>query len=125
MAGKSFKTNNPALSYFTNEVSKPEATQQNTQEKANKKAVIKNEPKAKTQHAKSTHTSYQQDSDKNETKSKRLNLLIQPSLSKDIGKIATLRQISSNELIVRVLREFVDNQNDEIKKYDEVFTNQK
>lgn len=59
-----------------------------------------------------------------ETKSKRLNLLIQPSLAADIGKLATLYRISSNELIVRVLKEYTDKRKAELKKYDRIFSHE-
>ena len=42
-----------------------------------------------------------------ETRSKRLNLLIQPSLHKNLKNIAATRDISINELIHKALEEYV------------------
>jgi len=42
-----------------------------------------------------------------ETRSKRLNLLIQPSLHKNLKNIAAARDISINELIHKALEEYV------------------
>ncbi len=148
MASKSFKINNPALSYFT-EVAEEQKVDSSPQEEQ----VIE----AKPQEAFSLHQTAQsweqsptahqlpaeppaitirlaQDYARNtrrsqppktprlyETKSKRLNLLIQPSLAADIGKLATLYRIGSNELIVRVLKEFTEKRKGELKKYDQIF----
>lgn len=56
-----------------------------------------------------------------ETKSKRLNLLLQPSVLDDLSKIACMQQTSVNDLINRVLREYRDGQQALIQRYDDVF----
>lgn len=56
-----------------------------------------------------------------ESKSKRLNLLITPSLSVNLAKIATMNRTSVNDLINRVLAEYVEGQASTVKKYDDVF----
>ena len=56
-----------------------------------------------------------------ETKSKRLNLLIKPTLYRNIEKIATMERISTNELINRVLEQYAREQADAIAKYDTTF----
>lgn len=166
MAQKSFKHNNPALSYFTegaehkaaagsapSTVALAEATLQ--QPRALKTApkgagslqsvhpdegsggisALGSEPcyrvgeegfdppeGALEEYARNTRRTYPAKAPKHyETKSKRLNLLIQPSLAADIGKLATLYRISSNELIVRVLKEFTSRRREELKKYDRIF----
>ena len=58
---------------------------------------------------------------KPETKSKRLNLVMRPSLLVDIGKIAIMQQTSVNDLINRVLEEYKDQEAETITKYDKVF----
>lgn len=58
---------------------------------------------------------------KAETKSKRLNLLIQPSLYEDLNKIATMQKDSINNLITNVLAEHRDRNKDLIEKYNKVF----
>ena len=59
--------------------------------------------------------------DGREIKSKRINLLIKPTLYKNIEKVATMERISTNELINRVLEQYAREQADVIAKYDETF----
>ena len=59
-----------------------------------------------------------------ETKSKRLNLIIRPTLHRDLGKLSAMDRISTNELINRVLSEYVEQNADKIQKYDEIFGEQ-
>ena len=61
---------------------------------------------------------------KPETKSKRLNLLIYPSLLKDIKKIATVKRTSVNDLINTVLGEYIQTEATKIKRYDDFFKDQ-
>ena len=56
-----------------------------------------------------------------ETKSKRLNLLIKPSTHKDIGKIATMQRVSLNELINKVLEDYAASNQDKIEAYNKTF----
>jgi len=56
-----------------------------------------------------------------ETKSKRLNLLIQPSLFEDISKIATMKQTSVNDLINTLLSDCKENNIELVKSYNKVF----
>lgn len=56
-----------------------------------------------------------------ETKSKRLNLLIYPSLLDNLKKIATMKQSSVNDLINEVLKEYTDQQAETIRRYNETF----
>lgn len=56
-----------------------------------------------------------------ETKSKRLNLLIKPTLYRNIEKIATMERTSTNELINRVLEQYAREQAETIVKYDTTF----
>ena len=60
--------------------------------------------------------------DGRETKSKRLNLLIKPTLYRNIEKIATMERVSTNELINRVLDQYAGDRVDLIEKYNETFT---
>lgn len=174
MAQKSFKQNNPALSYFTGAGSAEQKSAiQQEQPTANfiepqpqqaipaKQQVLirqENSPARPNEHiyeevqapsskegiaassdevdvdleeifsedyARNTRRTYPPKAHRlYETKSKRLNLLIQPSLAADIGKLATLYRISSNELIVRVLKEYTDKRKAELKKYDRIFSHE-
>ena len=56
-----------------------------------------------------------------ETKSKRFNLLIKPSTHKNIGKIATMQRVSTNELINKVLEEYAAAHKDKIEAYNATF----
>ena len=56
-----------------------------------------------------------------ETKSKRLNLLVYPSLLEDLKKIATMNRISVNELINEVLSEFAEKESRTISRYEKYF----
>lgn len=56
-----------------------------------------------------------------ETKTKRLNLLLLPSLFQDLEKVSTMKRTSVNNLINVVLKEYVEDNKDLIDKYIEVF----
>lgn len=57
-----------------------------------------------------------------ERKSKRLNLLLQPSIMEDLSKVAHMKQKSVNDLINTVLKEYCGNQQELIEKYDMIFS---
>jgi len=56
-----------------------------------------------------------------ETKTMRINLIIQPTLHKDMKKLATMQRISINELVTRVLRDYAEANTDTIDRYIKVF----
>lgn len=56
-----------------------------------------------------------------ERKSKRLNLLIRPSLVADLYKVATMKETSINDLICMIIDEYNQKEAASIKKYNEVF----
>ena len=56
-----------------------------------------------------------------ELKSKRLNLLLKPSIFTGVDKIATMRRVSFNEAVNQALSEYVEAHADLIAKYDDVF----
>lgn len=64
---------------------------------------------------------HRKDTEKTETKSKRLNLLIQPGLYSDISKIATMQQKSVNSLITDILDAYRNNNTATIAKYNKTF----
>lgn len=103
MSSKNFKTNNPAFSYLTANSEQP-----NKQETKNMNQTQENIVENKLNI---------------ETKSKRLNLLIQPSLYNDVTKIATISRVSNSELISIALREYVSNNQSKISKFNETFEN--
>ena len=71
-----------------------------------------------------TAEAYITQEDTQETKSKRLNLLLRPTLHRDLGKLAQMERTSTNELINRVLTEYAEQNADKIQKYDEIFGEQ-
>lgn len=56
-----------------------------------------------------------------QTKSKRLNLLLRPALLEDLKKIAAMERTSVNDLINTVLGEYAEREADQIEKYNSVF----
>jgi len=56
-----------------------------------------------------------------ETKSKRLNLLIRPSLLKEFAKIAYMQQTSVNDLINQLIAKHVEEKSETITEYDRLF----
>lgn len=58
---------------------------------------------------------------KEERKSKRLNLLLQPSVLEDIAKIAYMNQTSVNDLINSTLKALAAAEASTIQKYDTIF----
>ncbi|MEM1506253.1 toxin-antitoxin system HicB family antitoxin [Domibacillus sp. 8LH] len=91
MSKKNFKVNNPAARFINTD---------------------------QTQQTDNTHN--KPDSESTETKSKRLNLLVTPSLHVNLKKVATMEETSVNDLINRVLNEYVEDKNDLIEKYNQV-----
>lgn len=59
--------------------------------------------------------------DADETKSKRLNLLVKPSVLDQFKKIATMEQTSTNDLINQVMENYVSDNKEKIELYDKVF----
>ena len=59
--------------------------------------------------------------DGEEIKSKRLNLLIYPSLLADLKKIAHMERRSVNDLINDVLSRYAEQEAEKIETYDKVF----
>ncbi|WP_043923022.1 hypothetical protein [Leadbettera azotonutricia] len=55
-----------------------------------------------------------------EHKTKRLNLLIQPSLHEDIKKISVVKATNLNEIVNQALREYRDKEKRSLEKYEEI-----
>ena len=108
MTKKDFKTGvNPATMFIN--VAEPEAPE--LQPKPEKKQAVK--PAVKKVDA--------EPEAKKETKSKRLNLLLQPSVLEDLSKVAFMQKDSVNNLINTALLEYRDAHKDLIDKYNKVF----
>jgi hypothetical protein len=57
-----------------------------------------------------------------ELKSKRLNLLLKPSIFTGFDKIRTMQRVSFNEAVNKALSEYVEAHADLIAKFDATFT---
>ena len=105
MAKKSFNDiTNPALQFMTQPEGERTAATEPTDKAADFKG-LKRGRKPSTE----------------ETKTKRLNLLMLPSVCDDLNKIAAMKRSSVNELINSILKDYVTENADLISKYDEVF----
>jgi predicted HicB family RNase H-like nuclease len=103
MAKKSFRGTNPALQYISSIELESEVTH-NAQDTHNAAIMHK------------THNVPMK-----ETKSRRLNLLLQPSLLENMSKVARMKQTSVNDLINKVLKDYTERETTTIARYDEVF----
>ncbi len=104
MAKKNFDIVNPAMQFITQE-EEPKAPADNMSELAAGFKGMKRGRKPSTE----------------ETKTKRLNLLMLPSVCEDIGKLATMERVSTNELINSILKDYIEQNQEKLKKYEEVF----
>jgi predicted HicB family RNase H-like nuclease len=102
MAKKTFKEN-PALRFIT------------STDDANNKQNTDN-----TENDNITYDKHYTDN-KHERKSKRLNLLIQPSILENLSKIAHMKQTSVNDLVNSVLKNYAETEEETISVYDKVF----
>lgn len=64
---------------------------------------------------------YTPDIQHREIKSKRLTLLLKPSLFENMSKIATIKRTSVNEAINKAVEEYIQRRTDVIEKYNLVF----
>lgn len=95
MAKKSFKNNisNPALQFITQE--EPEAKQENSKSYT---------PRVDAE----TPAGYKKDPNYVETKSKRVQLLLQPSVVDEVKSKAEANNISMNELFNIAIKEYLE-----------------
>lgn len=56
-----------------------------------------------------------------ELKSKRVNLLLRPSVHERCNKIAYMSKLSFNDLVNKALEEYAQAHNDLVTKYDDTF----
>ena len=75
-----------------------------------------------TDNTDNTHNTHNTDEPrKSETKSRRLNLLLFPSVAEDIEKIAAMRKTSANNLINEILKDYAEENRETVNKYNDVF----
>lgn len=117
MAKKSFKADNPALQFISGPAASepaPKAAPKPKRTAQEMKPTQSARPaRPKAQPAPSTTGE--------ERKTKRLNLLLQPSIMDDLKKIAAMKQTSVNDLINSVLKDYNLAEKSMIEKYDRVF----
>lgn len=107
MTKKDFKAGVNPATMFINTQAEPEAPEVMQTTKP-----AKTMPAVKTDAGKDT---------KKEAKTKRLNLLLQPSLMEDLTKLAFMNKDSVNNLINTALTGYRDAHRDLIEKYNKVF----
>ena len=130
MSKKSFKGVNPALA-FISETEEPAAEDKREERLENETLNTSDTQNTDNTYIKQAARSERKAQDtplkegvKNtgkETKSKRLNLILQPSLFENMSKIAHMRQTSVNDLINTLLREYAEREAETINKYDNIF----
>lgn len=113
MAKKSFKADNPALQFITGPAVSEPAPKPKRKAQEMKPAQGARPVKVKRAPAPQANTE--------ERKTKRLNLLLQPSIMDDLKKIAAMKQTSVNDLINTVLKDYNASQSNIIQTYDSVF----
>ncbi|MEI6847943.1 MAG: hypothetical protein WCK32_07905 [Chlorobiaceae bacterium] len=58
---------------------------------------------------------------RNETKSKRLNLLIRPTLLQDFSKVAHMKRASVNSLLNMLIADYVAKETEAIQQYNQTY----
>jgi len=134
MAKKTFKDlKNPAMSF----ISMPDDNAPNTQYTDNTDDADSTDNTDNTYNTDNTHNTYdthntgraangkgrsnhpQPQGGSREAKSKRLNLLLWPSLHADLEKIAFVHRCSVNDLINKAMREYTEAHQADIEKHDQ------
>lgn len=143
MSKKSFKSDNPAMQFITiankteqidntlNEHNKYETDAElNTEYEHNTFVKLNTEYKHNTDYKheqmleiKKPVKSKELNKIKKEVerKTKRVNLLLQPSVLENISKVATMKQTSVNNLINEILCDYAKKEKNTISKYNEIF----
>ena len=105
-------TLNASLAQYTYNTSDTSLTQNtlNTQMTQNTYDALKTQD---------TQTTYKGSNSK-ETKTKRIYPIIQPSLRVDFEKVAYMQHVSMNELLIRLIKEHVQEKQELIDQYDEL-----
>lgn len=108
---KSFKRSEPALAFISGaEEEKRPPKAKSTSKPATKKATAPNSPKAKpsTKDGKRAPEGYRLSPEYIESKTRRVQLLVQPSLYEAVKAKASSLGISTNEAISEALRQYTE-----------------
>lgn len=106
--------NSPAMAFIT-----PSPEPKAKEVEATAPAPAK--PKAKVKASKPETKPAQTAKEDKETKSKRLNLLIQPSVLEDFSKVAFMERNSMNDIVNNLIKRYCDAHREEINTYDKYF----
>ncbi len=117
MKKKSFKDLNHVMQFITQEPIQLKADSRETEILEQKKNITK-----VTNKLESVATNTDRIGTDRETKSKRLNLLVKPSILDDIKKIAVMHQVSVNDLINQLLDRYRIENNKDIQSYNSTFS---
>jgi len=109
MAKKTFK-DNPALQFIS-------SSGDDTHDKQN---TDNTQDADYTDNKHNTDTVHSTDN-KKERKTKRLNLLLQPSVLNNLSKIAHMKQTSVNDLINCVLKDYAEKEKHSVTAYNKIF----
>lgn len=119
MSKKSFANANPAMSFISDtsedlndftltSPTKEEIEQREAAQVESTTAVVKPKPKAVTKRKKEAPP-MKRNPEYIETKSKRVQMLMQPSLHTAIKAIAGKKRVSLNETMHEILKDYIDN----------------
>ena len=136
MTKKSFKENNPARHYIDTNAYSQENTNsmEDAHEAHNTDITLYTNITDTTDTTDNTNNTYEADNTyktentyntdnmkRNERKTKRLNLLLEPTVFDNLSKIAVMKRTSVNNLINNVLKDYSVSNSDLISKYNEIF----
>ena len=111
MSKKDFKASVNPATMFINTEAEPEAPAPKPMKVEKTKATMPETKPAKAP----------KKEDSKETKSKRLNLLIQPSVLEDFNKVAFMERTSMNDLINTMIKGYCDAHREERETYNKYF----
>ena len=110
---KSFKDENPALQFI-------DIGDDKTDKTSNTVNMYNASNESNTLHTTVLKKKGRPPSDR-ERKTKRLNLLIQPSLIDSLNKVAYMKRSSVNDLINTLIKDYVEKEADAVTQYDNLF----
>jgi hypothetical protein len=130
MTKKSFKGANPALSFISGAEEAAEAKENEERAKVPARVVPEKQRFEDTDNTQDTHitkakagraSSVGRSKTGRETKSKRVNLVLQPSIWENATKIAHMKRTTLNDVVNTLLREYTEREADEVQRYDDFF----
>lgn len=113
MSKKDFKTGVNPATMFINTQAEPDAEPDTPK--------VKKEPARKVNKPMPEAKPVKAPEPEKETKSKRLNLLVQPSVLEDFNKVAFMQHNSMNDIINGLMKSYCDAHREEINTYNKYF----